>query len=275
MALARESSRIPPNFSDRAEAARARPPTSVAIRGQGRRCAAATGVPRSARLAWFGAVGLAALLAGCDPYVEGNGVFREEDRTPAEAFTGIHVEDGIEAVVTSGAAQQKVVVSGDANIVRDYLKTEVVTDQGSGPVLHVRIDTGGGGWSASITPRVVVDLAELRYVGAEDSHVTAAGVATLLFAVEAYGDSEVLVSGSGGGRIEVVASGSEVDAGFYLVSEGALVDLSSGARAVLNSDGPVAGSVRGGCTLANLGSGSCSGVIVPPGETASVCAPVP
>ncbi|HET8541168.1 MAG TPA: DUF2807 domain-containing protein, partial [Anaeromyxobacter sp.] len=241
------------------------------------RCRAATRLPGSARPAWFGALALALLgAAGCTPYVEGNGVYHEEDRTPAETFTGVRIQDGIEATVTSGAAQQKVVVSGDANIVKDYVKTEIVSDQGSGPVLHVRVASGGGTVDPSLPLRVRVELAELRYVHAGgDSHVKATGVATLLLKTEARGKSSVLVMGAGGGRIEVVASDSSVDAASYPVAEGALVDLSSGARAELHSAGAVAGTVRGGCTLENFGDGLCHGVVVPVGETATILCPVP
>lgn len=273
MALAREAPRFPAMFSASAEGVLPRPPTPPRAGRARRRCAAATRVTRSARLAWFGAIGLATVIAGCEPYVEGNGVYREEDRTPAETFTGVHVEDGITAVVTSGAALQKVVVSGDANIVHDQMRTEVLTDHGSGPVLHVRMRTDN--LSPDIPPRVVVELGELRYVAAwdEKSHVSASGVATLLFWVEAHGKGEVLLSGPGGGRIEVVASDARIEAGYYPVSEGALVDLSSSSRVTLNSDGPVAGTVGAQCTLTNLGSGSCQGVTSDP--TASVCVPVP
>jgi len=260
-----------------ADGARARTPS--ALGGPSPRCPSATPLPRSAHPVGLVALALAALVvAGCDPYVEGNGVYYEENRTPAETFTGVHVQDGIEATVASGSAQQKVLVSGDANIVRDYVKTEIVTDRGSGPVLHVRLATSSPTLDPTIPLRAVIELAELRSVQADgDSHVSASGVATLLLSIEAYGNSDVLVMGPGGGRIEVVASDAAVDAGSYPVSEGALVDLSSGSRAELHSDGPVAGTVRGGCTLENFGSGLCNGVIVPSGETPSptILCPVP
>lgn len=229
-------------------------------------------MPGSARLAGLLALVLGALAAaGCSPYVQGNGVYGEEVRTPAETFTGVQVEDGMEATVVAGAAAQRVVVSGDANLL-PYIETAVITDQGSGPVLHVSIDFHGGSGSPTIPPRVVVSLAELRYLqAADDSHATATGVATPLLTLEAHGKSDLLVSGAGGLRVEVIASESAVDAGSYPVSEGALVDLSAGSRAELQSDGPVAGTVRGGCTLDNLlGAGSCAGVTTPPGETATI-----
>jgi hypothetical protein len=235
---------------------------------------------RSARSAGFGALALAVLaVAGCDPYVQGNGVYFEEARTPAEALTGVRAFDGIEATVTAGAAEQRVVVSGDANLV-PYIRTTVVDEVGEAPVFEVSIEVPGGTWSSSIPPRVVVELASLEYLFAtDDSHVDASDVATQLLFVEAYGRSDVVVSGAGGGRIDVVASGATVWAGSYPVSDGAQVDLSLGARAWLHSDGAVTGTVRAGCTLDNqLGSGTCAGVLVPANETPPPtisCAPPP
>ncbi|HEY6098390.1 MAG TPA: DUF2807 domain-containing protein, partial [Anaeromyxobacter sp.] len=72
---------------------------------------------------------VAGALAGCQPYVQGNGVYREERRNDLGAFTGVHLEDGIEATVTAGIAQQMVTVSGDANVL-PYIETEVRTEAG-------------------------------------------------------------------------------------------------------------------------------------------------
>jgi hypothetical protein len=235
-------------------------------------------MPRSARPAGFAALALAALaVAGCDPYVQGNGVYVEENRTPSETFTGLQIQDGFEATVTSGAASQRVVVSGDANVVKDYVKTEVITDAGSGPVLHVRIEMPGGTVEPNLPLRVVVDLAELRYVNATgSSRLTASGVATQQLYVEARDDSDAEIRGSGGERIQVVASSSSrVFSAAYPVSGGALVDLSSAAHAQLHSDGPVAGSVGSDAVLENLGTGICTGVSVPAGETATIECPGP
>jgi hypothetical protein len=209
--------------------------------------------------------------------VQGNGVYGEENRTPSTTFTGVHAQGGVQATVTSGAARPKVIVSGDANLV-PYIETRVVTEDGDRQVLHVRVDVPGGSWSSTIPPRVVVDLAELEYAhAAGDSHLSASGVATQHLSIEAHGKSDVLVMGPGGGRIQVVASDAAVDAGAYPVSEGAQVELSSGARAELRSDGPVAGAVRAGCRLENLGSGRCAAVLVPAGETPppTILCPVP
>lgn len=218
----------------------------------------------------------AAALAGCDPYIEGNGVFREEDRTPPTTFQGIHVEDGIEVTVTSGA-EQKVTVSGDSNLL-EYLETDVVAEPGLGPILRLRIEVPDGSWSSTLPPRAVVQLGELRYVLATGrSHVGASQVATAALAIQASDRSDVLVSGPGGATIDVIASGASVDAGSYPVTDGAEVALSSGARVELRSDGPVTGTVGDGCTLDNLlGTGSCAGVVVPPGDTATIqCNPAP
>ncbi len=244
----------------------ARHRTRAALWTSSDRRSRATGLSRWARPAGCAALALAAALAaGCHPYVEGNGVYGEEDRTPAQTFTGVEVHDGIEVTVTSGAAQQRVIVSADQNVVQ-WMTTRVSTDTGSGPVLHLSIDKAG--WTSTNPPRAVVDLAELRYVNAQDdSHVSASGVATLLLSVQAYQRSDVFVMGSGGGRIEVVADDATVDAGTYPLGEGALVTLTSRSRAEVHSDGPVAGSAAAGSTLENFGSGTCAGVVADAGAT--------
>lgn len=254
MALAPASSRLPRASGEAVGDGSPRPHTSPALADPSGRGARATPVSRPARLAGIVAAALAGALAGCEPYVEGNGVFEEEDRTPPETLLGVHVEDGIEASVTAGGAQQ-VTVSGDANLVQ-HIDTEVVAEPGVGPVLFVRIDVAN--WSSTIPPRAAIRLGDLRYVFAS-------------------GHSRVLATGPGGAALEVFASDADVDAGSYPLSAGARVDLSSGARVELHSDGPVTGIVRGGCTLDNLlGAGGCEAVTVPAGESATIqCNPAP
>ncbi len=259
----------------RMEAAGACARTCPAVGSSSDRRPAATGLPRSARSAGLALLALAALaVAGCDPYVEGNGVYLEEDRTPTQTVFGVHVQDGIQATVASAAAQQKVVVSGDANIVKDYVKTEVVADQGSGPVLHVRLASGHPTLDPALPLRAVIQLAELRSVEADgDSHVSASAVATQLLSLEASGKSSVVVMGAGGARVEVSVADAAVDAGAYPVSEGALVAVSGGGRVEVHSDGPVAGTVATGSTLENFGAGTCAGVTADAGAT--LLCPVP
>ncbi len=249
------------------------PRTRAALGSPSGRGARATPVSGSARRAALAA--LAALsFAGCSPYVEGNGVYYEEHRAPNETFYGVHVQDGIQVTVTSGAGQQDVVVSGDANVVKDYVVTEVATDQGSGPVLHVRLAANHPPIDTTIPIRAVVQLGELRSAEADgNSRVSASGVATFLLSLEASGKSDVVVIGSGGGRVELAVDDASIDAGAYPVSEGALVAVSSGGRAEIHSDGVVAGSVGAGSTLENFGSGACTGVSAD--ASATVLCPVP
>jgi hypothetical protein len=87
-------------------------------------------------------VALAALagLAGCDPRQTGNGVYAEK-AVHVGPFTGIRMEDGIDAVVTvSSTATQTVTVTGDQNLVNENIRTSLDVE-GSGStavaVLHV------------------------------------------------------------------------------------------------------------------------------------------
>ncbi len=257
------------------EARGARARTRSALGSSSERCAFATGLPRWIRPAWS-ALAVAALAASaCSPYVEGNCVSGSETRTLATAFEGVRVQNAIHATVTSGAAQPRLVVSGDANLL-PYIHDELVRDSGSVPsyVLRVWIEVPSGSFSTCVPPAVAVDTGELRYVGAEgDSDVDASGVATQTLAIDASGKSIVTVSGAGGERIQVTASDARVDAATYPVSLGAEVALTSGARASLHSDGPVTGSVGAACTLQNFGTDACTAV-VPDGGATIVC-PVP
>src|SRR5512138_993304 len=106
-------SRLPPA---RVEAARARRPTRAALRTSRDRCAGATALPRSARPVRSAVVAIAALaVLGCRPYVEGNCVAGSRTIELPGAFDGVRVQTGLQANVTAGATQPKLVLSGDAN----------------------------------------------------------------------------------------------------------------------------------------------------------------
>ena len=77
---------------------------------------APTALPLATRVALLIAAAAAiALLAGCNPEVQGNGVYFEDQRT-RDAFEGVHVERGIAVYVTAGE-NQSIKVIGDANVV--------------------------------------------------------------------------------------------------------------------------------------------------------------
>jgi len=272
MALPHESPRFAGAPAVRVGVRGARARTGSALGTSRERCAGATPSPGSARSAGFLALAALLGLAACDPYVQGNGVYLEQDRTPGgAALTGVHVEDGIEVTVTSGASEQKVTVSGDANLV-EYIVTDV-QNEASGPVLHLRIDVPGG-WSSTIPPRAVVHLAQLQYLLAKgDSPVDVSGAAAPLLTILASEGSDVVVAGAGGAGIAVTASSARVDARTYPVTDVASVDLTEGARVYLHSDAAVTGTVREACTLDNLlGAGTCAAVVVE-GPATLLCNP--
>jgi hypothetical protein len=194
----------------------------------------------------------AAALAACEPYVQGNGVFLEENRAVAP-FEGILVEDAFQATVTDGAAAQDVAVSGDANVVQ-YMKAEVKTiDVRGSPlaVLHVSIDVPGGDYGVTIPPRVVVRATELRYVAAlEAARAEVSDGATGAMVVDAQGGSEVTLRGAGGESLHATLVAASLDAGSYPVDL-AEVSLAAGSRAKLNADETVTGSAQGASTVDN------------------------
>ena len=252
------------------EALAARAPTFRALGISCARGPGATPVPRSGRRLALALAVLSCSLVACEPYVQGNGVYREEQRSDPGPFTGIRVESGIEATVTAGAAARSVTVSGDANVV-PYIETEVRTDSGQ-QVLHVWISKA---FIGTIPPRAVVEVPSLEYASAtEAARITAKGVAAAAFEVVADQGASLALQGAAlpaGESIDArLSSGAALDASAYGVSVGAGVQLSGSSVAKLDCDGPVTGTVTGGSRLDNLaGAGSCSGVTADGSSTLS------
>jgi len=218
------------------------------------------------RLCSKGPVALAAaaalvLVAGCDPYVKGNGVYTEEYRAKPE-FQGVRVENGIQIVATSGVALQPVKVTGDANVV-ELIETDVepqlVGTTTEIRVLHVHVRVG---YDAIITPQVVVSVPSFTYVRARDaSPVQVHQAAAPTFSVDASDTAAVTISGTGGDAIDATLGGeSLLEATEYLTSV-ARVDLSGSATAKLNSSGAVTGTAANDSTLINVGAGLCDEVV--------------
>jgi Putative auto-transporter adhesin, head GIN domain len=241
------------------EPAATRVPTSSAV-GSARACVAgATRMARSARGLRAAAL-LAGALAGCEPYVQGNGVYHEE-RRPTGAFTGVHVGSGIDATVTAGAPSGSVTVSGDANVV-PYIEAEVRTDSGR-EVLFLQVSRV---FSGTIPARAVIEIPALEYAFATDgAKVTGKRVAAASFQVVADRGSNVVLEGAAtpaGDTVYVrLGTGALLDATAY-VSGGATVQLSGGSIARLHSDGAVNGTVTDGSLVDNFqGAGSCAGIV--------------
>jgi hypothetical protein len=208
-------------------------------------------------------VALAALvtagaLAGCEPYVEGNGVRGEEARD-LPAFVGLSITDGIQAVVTASGTGQSVVVQGDENVLQ-YVETLVETRAGRGPVLVVRTASAYQSTNALV---VLVRAPTFAYVAAtEASPVAVTGAAAEVFTVEAADGSNVSLAGTGGARLALSLGGGQhggarVDARDYPVAE-ADVAITAGAFATLRASGSVEGTADGaGSRVENAGAGAC------------------
>jgi hypothetical protein len=196
--------------------------------------------------------------------------------TVSGAFQGVRVQTALQANVTGGAAQPKLVFSGDTNLLQ-YVHYALEQDAGSVPatVLRLWIEVPGGDFGICLPPAVALDAGQLSFIGAEgDSHVDASGLTAQTLAIEASERSDVTVAGPGGGRLQVVADHAFVHAASYPVSDGALVTLTSAALAEVHADGPVTGSVGGGSTLANLGTGTCAGVVASGTPPPTITCPV-
>lgn len=206
---------------------------------------------------------LAASLAGCEPFVEGNGVYREESRPGLAPFVGLHVESGVEVTLTAGAAAQSVGVSGDANLL-PYIHTEV-HGEGGRSVLHVYVSAT---FSGTYRPRAVVEVPAVEYtLVREASKAVVKKASAEWFTAVADQGSTIVLSGASadapaGATLEaLLAGGSLLVATEYTVSEGASVDLRGGSTARIRSDGPVSGTVAGGSELDNESAlGTCEAV---------------
>ncbi len=263
MAISRERRGVPRPQVGEVEGSGAGVPTFSALCSPSTCGGRATPLARSVLRAGAAAL-LALALGGCDTFVQGNGVYFEEIREGVPSFVGLHVEDGIQATVTAQAASQRVLVSGDANVV-PHIRTEVKVDGGL-PVLHVFIAEN---FDKTIPPGAVIEVPSFEYVLAtQGARVRVANAGTAIFTVVADQGSALEVSGRNGvdpagETIEVyLSSGAVLDATRYPVSATATVDLGGASTARLHSDGPVTGTVANASLLQNLyGTGHCAGVV--------------
>lgn len=198
-------------------------------------------------LAALALLAAAAALAGCDPERVGNGVYAEKTVHVAP-FTGVRVEDGIDAVITvSSTATQSVILTGDENIVDENLETRVELEGVGSTAVSVLHVWASPSFTPVIPPRVVIRRPSLVYVRGSDG--VSIEVKTPTGADE------------GAGPLAVVLEGATLIARSYPIS-GAVVDLEDRATARLHSDGPVVGTVSADSHLDNTyGSGSCAGVV--------------
>lgn len=204
-----------------------------------------------------------AALAACHPYVQGNGVFHEEDRTSSiGAFTGLRLEEGISATVTAGGTGLSVLVSSDANVV-ELIRTEVRQETVRGAVidvLHVFVDAPSGGYSPTYFPRATVRVPELRFAAAEGdrARIDLSDDVTADLELEARNLGEIIVHGNGGPALHATLADAAIDAGGYVVDT-ADVTLTGASRLELHADVEVTGAVFGTSELDNLlGAGACN-----------------
>lgn len=203
-------------------------------------------------------VALAAALAGCEPYVEGNGVLREEARD-VPAFAGLSVEDGIQAFVAADADVRSVRVRGDENVL-EFVETVVEALAPHGQVLKIR---AASAYQSKNDLQVLVGAPVLRYLAAADaSPASVSGAGADVFTVQATDGSNLTIAGSGGERLVVSLGGGQhggarLAAGDYPVIA-AEVTISAGASATLHATGSVEGTAAGaGSRVENTGAGTC------------------
>jgi hypothetical protein len=268
MAFPREIRAVEP---ERAPAGPSRTTPTVAAGSRRRR--RATPVRRWAALAAV----VAAALAACDPYVQGNGVFHQEDRSAGLApFEGIQVEDGIQVDATerSGSAAQTVVVSGDANVIGQF-RTEVRQETiGDVPTAVLHLFVAAEHFDSDNPLRAVVGANGLRLVRARDrSRVDVTDAAAALFVVDAGGGADVTLraplDATGVDRtLDVTADAAFVDAAAYPV-EKARVAAGGGSHVELLA-GEVSGTADATSRIDNAG-----GVCDVQGTTHLACCAAP
>jgi hypothetical protein len=199
---------------------------------------------------------LAALAAlGCDPYVHGDGVYREQPRDAAP-FHAISLTDGLSATVTAGSSVQALTVSGDENVLQ-YVDTSVVNG-----VLVAKMNASG--YDSTHPIRVVATVPAIdSLAAAAASTIVAKGVAAPNLAVDGADGSIVQVSGPGGGASGALQvglrggghGGAHLDATGY-PAHTASVELAGGSHAALAVDGTVSGTAADASVV--TGAGSCA-----------------
>lgn len=211
--------------------------------------------------------GLAALAllacTACHPTVMGNGVFAERTFDVA-AFDRLDVGYGFTVNVVAGAPARTLVISGDENIIAEYLTVQV-----AGSTLRIDHDED----FIRVHPVTVqLDATELVAVTArEGTRMVASDVDAAAFSVRATEGSEVLLSGAppaGAALTATLDSGSILDARAFPVASAA-VALTSHSSAQLTCSGPVTGSAGGGSTITVAGGGTCEVTLA-----AATCTPV-
>lgn len=186
-----------------------------------------------------------ALLAACDPKLTGNGIYLEKPIDPGGQFTGVHIEDGVGAVITLDAGRtQSVTLTGDENLVRDHIKYALEVEGTGGSavtLLHVWVEPSD--FRPVIPPKVVIVRPDLSVARGQSG----AGIELK----RPSGSTAV------GGSLLVGLARASLDAQQYPTA-GAVVFLVDASQARLHSDGPVTGSVSADSHLDNLaGLGPC------------------
>jgi hypothetical protein len=283
MRISSKNPALPRNDGSRGEAGVGDATTGTALGGLRDRGAPITACRGPSFARGLAAAAALALVAGCNPYVQGNGVYAEEDRTGTVGeFAGLQIESGdirggdrLSAVVTSGEARS-VRVTGDANLVREIV-TEVESEfvgTTTIQVLHVRISLEDQ-YDPTIGLQVAISIPSFSFVRAEGaSTVQVKRAGAPVFTVDASGSSSVTVTGAEGHIGDLIdatlANDTLLDATNYPTAR-ARVDLSGKGTAKLHSNGPVTGTAANDSLLDNLlGTGDCNGVVVS-GSATKLC----
>ena len=210
--------------------------------------------------------GLAALVllacTACNPTVMGNGVFAERTFDVA-AFDRLDVGSGVTVNVVVGAPSRAVVISGDENIINEYLAVGVDSST-------LRIDH-----TLDFVPvhavNVLIDAPELVAATArERTELTISGARAARFEIRASESSRVRLSGTpaaGAALDATLDTSASLDARAFPVAS-ATVALTSHASATLACSGPVSGTASGVSEITVLGGGTCEVAL-----TDSLCVP--
>jgi hypothetical protein len=208
---------------------------------------------------------LAASLAACSPYVEGNGVYAERVFTVG---SGLQPFDGAvvgfpssvnvngqplsASVFVDAAAERQVILSGDQNVI-EHIKVEA---DGSG-VLRTSIDRG---YEAIHPPQLRIKaplLGSVESIGGADVTVIS------------MNEGHLTLTGAGGSQLAVVLSGgARLEAAAYPVAS-IQVDLTGGAHASIWPTSRLAGTASAGSAVLVKGIVSCADVVLDAGSSCS------
>ncbi len=217
------------------------------------------------------AAAIAAALSACTSVVNGNGVL--DTRTISAApFSGVAVDNGIGANVAFGAPQS-VVLSGDSNVIHDYITVTVESG-----VLRARI-SGVDRVTYGIPPVLEIKLpaaASFDYAEAHGhGYVNVFGAQASQITVDAQSSTVTLAGGGSSTTLTATVASGTLKAIQHVVDAAQVTATDSTVELTLKAPtGTVTGSASGTSAIEVCGGGAATCAAVQCSGSAACCVPL-